>query len=279
MGTAILTGWSDSTLADAIEANFEAWWSYFRHAPQADVHDEPELLWTISGIPIKEYNGVARARFAPERTSEEIDQHITRIQAYFSAQQMGMQWIIGPSTRPTNLGERLEQHGFLSQGSAPGMAAQLERLPAKVAVPPRLEIIRVSNPSQLEEWAAVAGQAFGEPAEIQQARFAVHAAFGFAEDAPLQRYLARLDGQPVAMSELLLAAGVAGIYDVATARQARGQGIGAAITHAPLLAARARGYRIGALEASPMGEPVYRRLGFEEYCRFMAYEWEPVEGR
>jgi GNAT superfamily N-acetyltransferase len=275
MSEAILTGGSAPALVQAIEANFEAWWSYFRHAPQADVHDERELLWVASGIPIREYNGVARASFDPERTFEEIDQHITRLQAYFSAQQVGMAWFIRPSTRPTNLGDRLEQYGFLCQGSAPGMAVQLERLPAEVAVPPRLEITRVANESHLKEWAAVAGQAFGEPAEVQQARCAVHAAFSFEEDAPLQRYVARLDGQPVAMSEFFLAAGVAGIYDVATAQQARGQGIGAAITHAPLLAARARGYRFGVLEASPMGEPVYRRLGFEEYCRFTLYEWEP----
>ena len=275
MSEAILTERSVSALVDAIEANFEAWWRSFRHAPQADVHDERELLWLTSGIPIKEYSVVARARFDPDRAPEEIDRHITRIQAHFSAHQMGMQWFIGPSTRPTNLGEHLEQHGFLYQGSAPGMAVQFERLPRALATPSRLEIARVGNSSQLQEWAAVAGQAYGEPAEVQQARCAVHAAFGFAEDAPLQRYIARLDGQPVAMSALLLAAGVAGIYDVATAPQARRQGIGAAITQAPLLTARARGYRVGVLEASPMGEPVYRRLGFEEYCRFTLYEWEP----
>jgi GNAT superfamily N-acetyltransferase len=278
LSEAILTDWSASTLVDAIEANGEAWWLYYGHAPQADVHDERELFWLTSGIPIKEYSGVARASFDEIRTPEEIDQHITRIQAYFRAQQMGMQWFMGPSTRPANLGERLAQHGFRLQGAAPGMAAPLERLPAEVAVPPRLEITRVANEAQLQDWAAVAGGAFGEPAEIQQARIAVHAAFGFAEDAPLQRYIARLDGKPVAMSELFLAAGVAGIYDVATVPQARRQGIGAAITHVPLLAARARGYRVGVLEASPMGEPVYRRLGFEEYCRFTLYEWEPGAG-
>lgn len=255
MSEAILTEWSAPAVIDAIEANGEAWWRHYRHAPQADVHDERELLWLTSGIPIKEYSGVARASFDPDRAPEEIDRHITRIQTYFSAHQVGMQWIIGPSTRPTHLGERLEQHGFLCQGSVPGMAAQLERLPRESDTPPRLEIVRVANTSQLQEWVAVAGEAYGESARIQQARFGVHAAFGFAEDAPLQRYLARLDGRPVAMSELFLAAGVAGIYDVATTPRARGQGIGAAITHVPLLAARARGYQVGVLEASPMGEP------------------------
>jgi len=88
-------------------------------------------------------------------------------------------------------------------------------------------------------------------------------------------YLARLDGQPVATFALFCAAGVAGICEVCTIPSARGQGIGAAITLAPLLDGRAMGYRIAVLQASQMGEPVYRRLGFAAYCTLDAYCWRP----
>lgn len=41
--------------------------------------------------------------------------------------------------------------------------------------------------------------------------------------------------------------------------------------------ARALGYRVAVLTASPSGIGVYRSLGFREYCLFSRYEWEPRE--
>jgi predicted acetyltransferase len=91
---------------------------------------------------------------------------------------------------------------------------------------------------------------------------------------PFQTYLALLNQEPVATSQLFTSAGVAGIYNVTCLPQARGQGIGTAIALAPLLAARDMGYRVGILQASSMGYNVYRRLGFQDFGMLSVYLWE-----
>jgi GNAT superfamily N-acetyltransferase len=95
-------------------------------------------------------------------------------------------------------------------------------------------------------------------------------------DGQLQRYLGLIHGQPVAMSALFLAAGVAGIYEVLTLPHLRGQRVGGAMTRYPLQVARQLGYRIGVLEASPMGLPLYHHLGFHEHCQYLLFGWEPA---
>jgi hypothetical protein len=56
-------------------------------------------------------------------------------------------------------------------------------------------------------------------------------------------------------------------------RASERRGIGALMTVRPLEMARARGYHLGVLQSSQMGYPLYRRLGFEDYCRTAINLW------
>ena len=78
-------------------------------------------------------------------------------------------------------------------------------------------------------------------------------------------FIGYLAGEPVATSMLATTPDVqlAGVYSVATRQAHRGRGLGTALTWAAVLEARAQGYDTVVLEPSPMGAPMYRRMGFE----------------
>jgi GNAT superfamily N-acetyltransferase len=151
------------------------------------------------------------------------------------------------------------------------MAVDLSALNEDLPMPAGLTIQAVDHIEALEQWAYAAIVGFGHPDTEVKIWFDLFADLRFG--LPLRHYVGIVNGRPVATSELFLGAGVAGIYVVATVPEARRQGIGAALTLAPLREARAMGYRIGTLHASSMGLGVYRRLGFREYCRMSHYVW------
>ncbi len=74
-------------------------------------------------------------------------------------------------------------------------------------------------------------------------------------------------------SVLLLHAGIAGIYGVATLPETRKQGIGAALTLYTMREARALGYRVAILAPSHMGLHMYQTLGFQEVGMTYYYLW------
>ncbi len=80
------------------------------------------------------------------------------------------------------------------------------------------------------------------------------------------RYEARIDGATVGHAALHLCEvdgePVAGLYDMGVEPDRRGRGIGTALTVAAAERARDLGCRSVVLNATGMGEPVYRRAGF-----------------
>ncbi len=79
------------------------------------------------------------------------------------------------------------------------------------------------------------------------------------------------DEAPAAGAMVLHTGEMAGLYWVATRPEARGQGLAAACTAAASNLALERGAKAVALQASPMGDLIYRRLGWREYDRLQRW--------
>jgi GNAT superfamily N-acetyltransferase len=263
---------SKPALVAAIKANAFEWWHYLGRSPKAEFYDSPELTWLRTGISNSFVNCVLRTRLGPENVDAVIEGTLAHFQDVAA-----MSWWTEPGTQPADLGVHLMDHGLTYTGGASGMAVDLLELNEDLPTPTGLTIEHVEDTEALEKWAYASIMGFEHPETDVNIWFDVFAGLGF--ELPLRNYVGILDGEPVATSELFLAAGVAGIYVVATVPDARRQGIGAALTLAPLREARAMGVRIAILHASRMGLGVYRRLGFQEYCKMSNYVWASETGQ
>ena len=96
------------------------------------------------------------------------------------------------------------------------------------------------------------------------------------EQDAFRMYTGYLDATPVATAQLFAQDGVAGIYLVGTTASARNRGFGEAITRHALEEAATLGCTLASLQASPMGLPVYERIGFEQVADYRTYV--PVSG-
>ncbi len=263
----ILRDVSAPALVAAIEANQFELFSCFGRWPRAELHDEQEMLWSITDVAAPIFNSLLRARIAPGRVDAVVEEAIARGRA----RKVPLLWWVGPATQPADLGARLLEHGFALNGDLPGMAIDLATHDAEPP-PAGLVIADVADSATLRTWCDVLAGGFGMPGFAGDAFFEFFSSLGF-ETPALRNYIGWLDGKAVATSTLFLAAGVAGIYDVATIGDVRRRGIGAAMTSRGLDDARAMGYRSGILQASTLGAGVYGKLGFREYCRIRNYTW------
>ena len=261
----VLEDFSAPTLITAIEANLAESWMQLACSPQAELHEHPDMTWIITGIPHPLFNGVFRTRIA----SGETDTRVRETLAHFKSRQVPMWWMVAPHTRPPDLGAYLVDQGFFHFGGATGMAVRLKEVNDEASPPSDLSIEHVGDAEILKEWARVVSSGLSFFSSIEHAAASLFTSAGLG--LPWRYYIGLINGEPVASSALFLGAGVAGIYRVVTAPDSRGQGIGTAMTLAPLREAQDLGYRIGVLHASSHGISMYRRLGFREYCTIDGY--------
>lgn len=91
-------------------------------------------------------------------------------------------------------------------------------------------------------------------------------------EPPARLYQARVGGEVACVLQTIDCEGDCGVYFVATLPRYRGQALARRLMSVALAEGRERGCETSTLQASPMGEPVYERLGYQTPCRLHMYE-------
>ncbi|MFN8545480.1 MAG: GNAT family N-acetyltransferase [Candidatus Binatia bacterium] len=190
---------------------------------------------------------------------------LARARSFFAAQNRGFTLMLRAHA-DADLQAVATEAGLADFGSPPAMV--IEGRLADAAPGPGVELRRVATPGDVQAFAHVSGGAYatyGMPPDVAPALF------GRPEVllAPhIAAFLAVVDGAPTAAAMILLSHGVGGVYWVGTLPEGRGRGLAELVTRAATNAAFDLGARMVTLQASVMGEPIYRRMGYVEVTRY-----------
>jgi GNAT superfamily N-acetyltransferase len=247
------SGSSGVEKVDQMQENLIAYFRQFAGLPGV-TFAEADVTWLVNAR-AEPGNHVLRTRM----TGDSIERRIDEIIGQFSQYADQIDWLVFPGCRPADLGKRLEARGMHGGAGGIWMLADLASPHSAPTAPDNFRIEQVRNTAMLEAWKQVSAAGFGGDTQIYYDAYARH---GFEADAVSLHYIGYVADQPVSSSTLLMAGGIASVYDVSTPPALRRRGFGGAITFATLREARNRGYQHAWIWSSQQGQSVYRKLGF-----------------
>jgi GNAT superfamily N-acetyltransferase len=239
----------------------------FELDPDATVEAGPGWVF---GAGTPEHPVISNAAF---RNDDELDaeEFVARARSFFAKRGRGFSvWVRDEPAVDRDLLAAAEAAGLQFVYEMPEMVL---RAPVETpSLPTGAEIRKLTEVEQVDDYWEIAAASYaslGFPPEV-------FGSYGnrsglFAEN--VAAFLAYLDGEPVSIAMTIVSHGVAGVYWVGSLERARGKGLGEATTAAATNAGFELGAELASLQASPMGKPIYARMGYEtlfDYRLFMS---------
>ncbi len=232
-----------------------------------EIVESDDLIMTVGADAFPASNFVMR--LGSDQRPEAVEM-FDRLMAFYRQRRRGFNLYLRGHA-DTVLERTCEDRGMIRIGSPPGMhlAAPLpdRRLKGDVTV-------RVAADREvMADFAAVtvaSYQSLGLPEDTGRRLFARPERMCKPYVIPVVAYDG---GVPAAAAMAFLSHGIAGIYWVGTIETHRGRGLADQCTRLAGNRSFAMGARQVVLQASPLGEPVYRAMGYREFTRYPWYMW------
>ncbi len=268
----ILREHSDNAISAAIEGNLITFIAEdMMNIPQyftPQVERNEEMLRYYSGIQFAVENGVYVRRFQEVDLEHRVVEQIE----FFRSRKVPHMWYFGAGSSPHTIEDILLDNGLVkSEWDNPAMAADL-RILDEAQISNQMKrsgaiVTIVTSEEKLEGWMEVFRATSGWPEEANTAYH--HTCKHMLKDTErAMLILAEIDGQPAGISLSILSEGVVGLYSVGTLEEYRRKGVGTLVSLAAMIAGKEKGYEIGVLFSSQMGQRVYSRIGFKEHFKY-----------
>lgn len=246
-----------------LRENLIAYLSTLSVMPGVAIEEMENLMRAATGVPAAFMNPVVTTGVISD-----IQRYVSETDLFFKDRGLPYAWYDLRDAHSASLNDHLLECGAIFCAEMPGMAVPLCDIEQDLEPVPDLEII-VAGDSEMPMWNEITADVYdvAESVQADYSRFMIRV----NQIPEMKCYVGLLNDVPVATAMMLYSPNAAGIYSVAALPEARNKGIGAAITRRTMLDARSDGYPMAVLEASQMGCSVYRRLGFQEYCKVGLY--------
>jgi GNAT superfamily N-acetyltransferase len=248
------------------DVNLAQTWAAMGRAMGAAVGGSDACPFVASGIDAAFFNGV----FASGAVSDP-DRVVRDATEFMSAQQVP--WLLwvreGVDEELLDAGRRA---GLGEAGGPPGMAlASIASAPDR---PRGLDIEVVTGRTDLDACRDLMARGFEMPVEFARRFLSEHT----IADPGFVVVMGSVEGQPVSVALVSVTGSTAGIYNVATPAEHRRRGFGAAVTWAAIEEGAKLGCEHAVLQASELGAPVYREMGFVDVGRYVQLEGPVASG-
>jgi GNAT superfamily N-acetyltransferase len=226
-----------------------------RHAPGARVEEGPTWLACVVSWPVE--SSLINCA-VPVTRGRSIADAVGDIAGVYAAAGV-RKWGVWVDARAAGDGRALEQAGLVLDSTPVVMGAQLAAMDLDADPPPNAQPVDLRTVGRVNDLAYGVPDDRFERAVAHLPRESV-TAWGAGGDAVV--VVREQDGD-------------ASVWFVATVPQARRQGLAGGLIRAALADARTRGATTTTLWASPMGAPVYERLGYRTIGRLHLWERRP----
>jgi GNAT superfamily N-acetyltransferase len=249
---------ADQRLIEAADRNFiGSYRKLVEHSPGGETRGFQGVFAFVTGLPIGMFNGCIVAGPA---SIDEVTAALDWVAERDVPHRLWIHEELTDGLAQTVRDRGMEQHSWL----IPQMVLERPQEPPVSA--PGVTARTVSDERSLDEFRQVTMED-GTSEYVARRLFSD----GIAADPDVELVVASLDGRAVGTSVAIRTDDVAGVYAVGTLADARRRGVGTAATWAAVAAGRAWGCDTFVLQASDMGFPVYRAMGFRTVVRYAIF--------
>ncbi len=207
---------------------------------------------------------VQRVRLAPD----EVEPALAQIRALLRERgRAGAEWLLGDSTTPSDLVDRLLALGAERDPDDPVLIGLALRGLPTWSLPPAVSARRVRSPEELRAAWTLQRAAFRDPRPIDEQRLIDDFAREGTDGATFLAFDVARGDAPIGAAYVAYTPHGLLLFGAATAAHARGRGGYRALVVARAREAAARGIPLLVTHAGKMSRPILERLGFEPVAR------------